>query len=390
MFPDLSYIFHFLFGSAPDNAFSIVKTFGLFLTLAFMASAYILHLEFKRKEREGILTPTRMIIDPASNARPMDVVINAFFGFIVGFKFLYAFQHLDEMKGDAVAVLLSTKGNYIGGLLGALIFGGIKYWDYLKNKNNPSNPKEVLLYPHQLVPDITVVAAISGILGAKIFALFEGADSWNSFIRDPIKAFFSGSGLAIYGGLIIAFTTVFYYVKKKGIKTIHAMDICAPAMITGYAVGRIGCQLSGDGDWGIPNTSPKPSWFILPDSWWSYRFPHNILNDGIPIDGCTYKHCMQLAEGVYPTPLWESIMAFAILGFLWVIRKKIKIPGMLFFIYCICIGVERFFIEKIRVNEKIHFGGLNMTQAEIISIVVSIIGIVGCYIVWRKDQTKLV
>ena len=62
---------------------------------------------------------------------------------------------------------------------------------------------------------------------------------------------------------------------------------------------------------------------------------------------------------------------------------------MLFFIYCICIGVERLLIEKIRVNEKIHFGGLSMTQAEIISVLVLITGIVGCYMVWRKDQTKV-
>ena len=68
MFPDLSYILHFLVGSAPDNAFSIVKTFGLFLTLAFLASAFVLHLEFKRKEREGIFQPQKMILDFVSSS----------------------------------------------------------------------------------------------------------------------------------------------------------------------------------------------------------------------------------------------------------------------------------------------------------------------------------
>jgi len=387
MFPDLSYIIQYFFETAPDGALSIVKTFGLFLTFAFLASAWILYLEFKRKEREGILHPQRIKINPAANARPVDILINIVFGFVIGFKILYAYQHLEDMKNDAVAVLLSFKGNALGGLIGALIFGVIKYLDYLKAKKNPSAPQEVLLYPHQQVPDITIVAAISGILGAKIFALFEGEQSWSSFVRDPVKAFLSGSGLAIYGGLIVAFITVFYYVRKKGIKPIHVMDICAPAMIMGYAVGRIGCQLSGDGDWGIVNTMAKPSWFLLPDSWWAYTYPHNILNEGVMIAGCTYKHCMQLAQPVFPTPLWESILGFIILGILWILRKRITIPGVLFFIYCILNGVERFFIEKIRVNEKLHLGGLEMTQAEIISLLVLITGIVGCLVLWKRHQT---
>ena len=389
MFPDLSYIVHYFFGTEPDGALSIVKTFGLFLTFAFLASAWILSLEFRRKEKEGILQPLTIKINPSANARPVDILINIIFGFVMGFKLLYAYQHLEDMKNDAVAVLLSSKGNWLGGLIGAVIFGLIKYWDYLKAKKNPSTPQNVLFYPHQMVPDITIVAAVSGILGAKIFALFEGEQSWGSFVRDPVKAFLSGSGLAIYGGLIVAFITVYYYVKKKGIKPIHVMDAVAPALIIGYAVGRIGCQLSGDGDWGIFNAAAKPSWFFLPDSWWAYTYPHNILNEGALIPGCTYKHCMQLEQPVFPTPLWEAGIGLIIFGILWALRKRITIPGMLFFIYCIMNGVERFFIEKIRVNEKILLGGLELTQAEIISSLVFITGIVGCVILWNRHQKTI-
>jgi phosphatidylglycerol---prolipoprotein diacylglyceryl transferase len=384
MWPDLSYIFHSIFGSQPDGGLSIVKTFGLFLTLAFLASAYILYLEFKRKEAQGLLLPRKIVVDPRAQATVQDIIWNAVFGFVIGFKFLYAWHHLDEMKGDAVAVLLSSKGDWLGGFVGALLFGAIKYWDYQKAQKDKSPAREVLLYPHQQVPDITVVAAISGILGAKIFALFEGNQSWSSFVKDPVKAFVSGSGLAIYGGLIIAFITVFYYVKKKGIKPIHVMDAVAPALIIGYAVGRLGCQFSGDGDWGIVNNHAKPSWFFLPDSWWAYTYPHNVLNDGTAIPGCSFKHCMQLTEPVYPTPLWESILAFIIFGILWILRKRITVPGVLFFIYCILNGVERFFIEKIRVNEKINWAGLSFTQAELIAFLVFIIGLVGCAVLWKK------
>lgn len=230
------------------------------------------------------------------------------------------------------------------------------------------------------------MAAISGILGAKIFALFEGAQSWSSFIKDPVHAFLSGSGLAIYGGLIIAFITVYYYVWKRGIKPIHVMDAVAPALIVGYAVGRLGCQFSGDGDWGIVNTAAKPSWFIFPQSWWAYTYPHNILNDGAPIPGCIVKHCMQLSQPVFPTPLYESILAFIILGILWYLRKRISIPGMLFFIYCILNGIERFFIEKIRVNEKINFAGVSFTQAELIAVLVFLLGVFGAWFVWNRNK----
>jgi prolipoprotein diacylglyceryltransferase len=98
---------------------------------------------------------------------------------------------------------------------------------------------------------------------------------------------------------------------------------------------------------------------------------------------------MQLEQPVFPTPLWEAIFGFIIFGILWALRKRITIPGMLFFIYCILNGVERFFIEKIRVNEKIMLGGLEMTQAEIISSLVFITGIVGCWILWNRHQKKI-
>ncbi|MBK8502419.1 MAG: prolipoprotein diacylglyceryl transferase [Saprospiraceae bacterium] len=115
--------------------------------------------------------------------------------------------------------------------------------------------------------------------------------------------------MAIYGGLIVAFFYIFWYVKQKGMKPIHVMDAAAPAMIMGYAVGRIGCQLAGDGDWGIVNAMPEPSWWFLPDWMWAYDYPHNVLNQGIPIEGCEGNYCRRLAEKVFPTPFYKSQQA---------------------------------------------------------------------------------
>ena len=145
-------------------------------------------------------------------------------------------------------------------------------------------------------------------------------------------------------------------------------------------VGRIGCQLSGDGDWGIVNTMPPPSWWFLPDSFWANHYPHNVLNEGERIASCTWQYCSQLTPPVFPTPIYETVMAFIIVAILWALRKRIRIPGMLFFIYVILTAIERFYIEKIRVNPDIEILGFQASQAEYISVLLFIIGLAG--IVW--------
>jgi prolipoprotein diacylglyceryltransferase len=93
---------------------------------------------------------------------------------------------------------------------------------------------------------------------------------------------------------------------------------------------------------------------------------------------------MELPQAVFPTPLYESIMGFAIFGFLWSIRKRVLIPGMIFSIYLFLNGLERFLIEKIRVNSLYHVSGISFTQAELISSMLMIIGLVGMFISYKK------
>ena len=153
-----------------------------------------------------------------------------------------------------------------------------------------------------------------------------------------------------------------------------------------YGVGRIGCQMSGDGDWGIDNLAPKPEWMsFLPDWMWSYTFPHNVINAGVPIEGCTGKFCMELANPVWPTAFYEVIMSLAIFGILWAMRKHIKVPGALFFIYLAFNGVERFFIEKIRINSEYNILG-GITQAEIISFSLILTAIIGVTYLYKSKK----
>lgn len=387
MYPDLSYILHAIFGTEPDNAASIVKTFGLMLAFAFLASAWVLSMEMKRKTNEGVFKPYKTQVIEGKAPDLVFILIQALIGFIIGYKLLYVVLNFQEFQMDAAGVILSTIGSVPGGLIGALLYGGYQY--YVKKKQALPKPKvtQVSIQPQDMVGDITIMAAISGLIGAKVFAIFESVETMTAFFNDPITSLFSGQGLAIYGGLIVAFFAVLYFIRKRGLNPWHMMDVAAPAIIMGYAVGRIGCQLSGDGDWGIANVQPKPQWLSwLPDNLWVQHYPHNVINAGVPIPDCTWEYCNQLMPGVYPTPIYETAMGLIIFAILWSLRKRLAIPGMLFFIYMILSGVQRFLIESIRVNDKIPLMGMEVTQAEIISVLFVIVGMAG--LIWLKVTKK--
>jgi len=343
MYPNLSYIFEALFGTEPDGFFSIFQTFGLFLGLAFAASAYFLYKELKRKEEEGILHPVPYTHIAGKKASALELTLAGIVGFLLGFKVLYLAMNFSEVKGDMFAFIFSSKGVLIGGIFGAAL--NVFWAWYEKNKYALPIPKEVTTkqFPHERIMDFTFVGFIGG----------------------------------------------YYYTKKVlKIKPIHVMDAIAPALIMGYAVGRLGCQFSGDGDWGIDNDTVNPySW--LPDWMWSTTYPHNVLNEGIAIPGCEWEYCSQLATPVYPTPIYEVIMALIIFAILWSLRKRIKVAGVLFFIYMIFNGVERFWIEKIRVNKILgKIGNIEYTQAELIAVLFVITGIAGIAILYSRAKKQ--
>ena len=209
-------------------------------------------------------------------------------------------------------------------------------------------------------------------------------------MADPIGQLISFSGLTFYGGLICGAASVIWYCKKYKLNVIHLMDSTAPALMIAYGIGRIGCQMSGDGDWGIVNLAPKPEWLsMFPDWVWSYNFPNNVINAGVYIEGCTGRFCSVLPEPVWPTSLYETIMCLILFSILWLIRKKINVGGLIFGIYLIMNGVERFFIEKIRVNTEYNILG-GITQAEIISFCLIITGILmSIYCIQRHKTQKI-
>lgn len=374
MFPFLSDLINYLFGT---NLVLPFPMFGFMVALAFVAANQFFVFEMKRKEELGLLFPIDETVVKGAKASITELLSNAVFGFILGFKLLEAILNYDELAANPQTFILSTKGNFVGGIILAAVLVYLKYRE--AEKNRLPEPKTVIekVRPFQFVGTMTFIAAIGGILGAKIFDMVEDLPR---LIAHPIDTILSGSGLSIYGGLIIGGFSVLYYAKKKGLNPLHVIDACAPALLLAYGIGRIGCQLSGDGDWGMPNDAPMPEWLsFLPEWMWSFKYPHNVLSEGIPIQGCTGNYCYELATGAWPTPFYETIMAFIAFGIVWSIRKRIHVPGVMVSLYLILNGIERFCIEKIRINPKYNLLGLEATQAEIIAIIFIVLGIFGIY-----------
>ncbi|HEY8688126.1 MAG TPA: prolipoprotein diacylglyceryl transferase family protein [Chitinophagaceae bacterium] len=428
MYPNLYYAVKDWFG-IEINAFKIFYTFGIFVAVAFLVGALFISKELKRKEKLGLLSPREETITVGKPLSLIDVIINGFIGFVFGYKLLGAFIASRDQGIDLQDYIFSLQGSIVGGLILAALLIFLKYRE--KNKQKLSKPEEriIRIWPHDRVGDIIVLALIFGILGAK---LFDNLENWDRFIKNPIANLFSPSGLTFYGGLICSTVAIAVYVVRKGINIWQMADAIAPALLIAYAVGRIGCQVAGDGDWGIYNSAyisdtpghvieatpaafenklkENASYFIegrvrdqdstintvtdrkantieavphksfkgpsfLPKWLFAYTYPHNVNEDGILLPDCEGKYCRALPQPVFPTPLYEIVMCSCLFLILWGIRKRILMPGIISGIYLIFTGVERFLIEKIRVNSTYTIFGLHPTQAEIISLALILAGI---------------
>ncbi len=234
--------------------------------------------------------------------------------------------------------------------------------------------KLVTVSPSYAVWQITIIALVSGFIGAKVFHALENLDT---FFADPAGMLFSSGGFTFYGGLLAGTAAVIWYLRKHNLSVPVFADSLAPGLMIAYGIGRMGCHLSGDGDWGIAaNLAAQPSW--MPDWLWAETYPANILGRDLS------------AAPVYPTPIYEFFASLLIFAILWSLRKHPFVSGWLFFVYMMFNGVERFLVEKIRVNNVFDLFGINVTQAEIISTLIFLVGLIGVIKTSKKriDQTS--
>ncbi|MBE51046.1 MAG: diacylglyceryl transferase [Flavobacteriales bacterium] len=408
MYPQLHHLLFELFGLELKLP---IQTFGLMVATAFLFGAYILRKELKRKFDEGLLKSQLKKQKIGGSLSKIEIFKSLFFGFILGFKLLGAILEYDYFINNTQKFLLSGEGNLLGGFIAAGISIYLKWRSNKKNRLENPVWKNVEVLPQDNTGNITMVAAISGIIGAKIFAIFESLAAlspekiarwelnrqieisnpdyifnYSDYIFEQLIAL---HGLTFLGGLIIGSIAVIFYAKRNNLKILPIIDCFAPVMILSYGIGRIGCQLSGDGDWGIANDiSSKPEFLsFMPDWLWSYSYPHNISQAGDKMIGCDPfwdPYIYELNPGVFPTPVYETCLSFIIFFILWKLRTKIKIPGILFCIYLMFSSIERYFIENIRVTEELIIG---LTQAQFISIILLFTGIIGIFYL-RKNYSK--
>ena len=201
---------------------------------------------------------------------------------------------------------------------------------------------------------------LAGIAGAK---LYHELQSPGEFFAHPLQQIFSQYGFAWFGGLLAGFAAYAWLAWMRKIGFLEMLDAGSPAAALGYGVGRLGCLLSGDGDYGIPTSLP-----------WGMSFPHGLV---------------PTTERVHPTPLYEFIAACLIAWWLWrygakqitarsaVLNSAAEPRGTVFAAYLVLTGAERFLVEFIRINPRSFLGMSNAQAAALLST------IVGAAIWWR-------
>ncbi len=182
---------------------------------------------------------------------------------------------------------------------------------------------------------------VGGIVGARIYFIVENYDEVKG---DLLGNLFSGSGLVWYGGAIGGAIGVSLWAWRRGMLDVGLLDLCAVPLALGYAVGRVGCQLSGDGDYGQPWGGP-----------WAMAYPHGTVPTDVP---------------VHPTPIYETLAMGLVAYLLWRLRDRYRV-GVLFAIYLVFAGLERFAVEFIRRNPDVALG---LTQAQLLSVAMAVAG----------------
>ena len=201
--------------------------------------------------------------------------------------------------------------------------------------------------------ELIFAGLVGGIVGARLDFVIE---NWSEVSDDLLGNLFSGSGLVWYGGAIGGAIGVCIWARFRGMLNLGLLDLTAPGLAIGYAVGRIGCQLSGDGDYGIAWDGP-----------WAMAYPDGTVPTEVE---------------VHPTPVYEALAMGLVAYILWRRRDSYR-PGLLFALYLVLAGLERLLIEFIRRNDEILVG---LTQPQLLSVAMILAGAAWIAIKARRGE----
>ena len=269
---------------------------------------------------------------------------------------MLAYPYLSDVFRDVFGVDVPLPIPMFGLMVAIAFFVGLRLANLEVKRLLPAQPANFM-------DNVGFIGFISGLVGARLFHLLEYPQE---FLAHPSEMLFSRGGFTIFGGLIVGTLAGLAYARAKRAPASLLLDATAPGLMLAYGIGRIGCQISGDGDWGIAaDLAAKPEW--LPTWAWAQTYDGNIL-------GATIA-----PPGVYPTPLYEVLMAFAAFAVLWALRRHAHRPGWLFSVYLVLAGVERLLIEFIRVNTTYELFGAAVTQAQLIAVGCVVAGCLGMW-----------
>jgi len=199
--------------------------------------------------------------------------------------------------------------------------------------------------------EMVFAALIGGLVGARLYWVLTNLDDVRG---DVLGGIFGGSGLVWFGGLLGGAAGVLLWARRRGMFNVTLLDACSPALAIGYAVGRVGCQISGDGDYGSPTDLP-----------WGMAYPDGVV---------------PTTEVVHPTPIYETLSMCLVAWALWRARDALR-PGLLFACYLVLAGSERFLVEIVRRNDAVLAG---LTEAQLLSLVMIAAG--GIWL-WRASRS---
>ncbi len=383
MFPKISDLLSFLFDLHLNLPF---QTYGFVLTIAFLLGGLVLRSELKRKEKEGLLAARIRKPNPSQTAHWITILLQGILVSVMVWKMAGIILNYERFLSNPQRFLFSSDGSKTSLIVTAIIYLAMQLYLFKFSKPVQDGVREEIVHPYQKTWSIMIVAIISAIVGSKIFDILDNS---GSFLKNPMHGLFSFNGFAFLGGFLVTVIALILFMRVVRLDWKQVIDCSAPAIMIGYAVGRLGCHLSGDGCWGIVNMLSQPEWLSwLPDWLWAFRYPHNVINHGIAIAGCSGPHCRILAEPVFPTSLYESILSTFFFIILWIMRKRINAPVVLFGLFMVLYGTERLFIEQIRINNKYDLFGMQLSQAEMISALMILAGIVVMAYFHRRRQSS--